>query len=62
MNVLRTFDIVAQLVEKYPKEDALAIKRNGKWEKFSTIEYKNLADQVSFGLMASGFTKGDKII
>ncbi|PKP29974.1 MAG: long-chain fatty acid--CoA ligase [Bacteroidetes bacterium HGW-Bacteroidetes-16] len=62
MNVLRTFDILAQLVEKYPKEDALAIKRKGKWEKFSTVEYKNLSDQVSFGLMASGFTKGDKII
>jgi long-chain acyl-CoA synthetase len=62
MNVLRTFDILTQLVEKYAKEDALAIKRNGKWEKFSTIEYKNMADLVSYGLLAMGFTKGDKLI
>jgi len=62
MKVLRTFDILSQLVEKYSKEDALAIKRNGKWEKFSTAEYKRMTDLVSFGLLASGFTKGDKII
>lgn len=62
MNVLRTFDILSQLVEKYSKEDALAIKRNGKWEKISTAEYKRMTDLVSFGLLASGFTKGDKII
>lgn len=62
MTVLRTFDILSQLVEKYSKEDALAIKRNGKWEKFSTAEYQNKADMVSYGLLASGFAKGDKII
>jgi long-chain acyl-CoA synthetase len=62
MKVLRTFDILSQLLEKYPKEDALAIKRNGKWVKFSTAEYKRMTDLVSFGLLASGFTKGDKII
>jgi long-chain acyl-CoA synthetase len=62
MKVLRTFDILSQLLEKYSKEDALAIKRNGKWVKFSTAEYKRMTDLVSFGLLASGFTKGDKII
>jgi len=62
MNVSRTFDILTQLVEKYPKEDALAVKRNGKWEKFSTEEYKNMVDMISHGLLAFGFTKGDKII
>ena len=62
MKVLRTFDIVSQLVEKYSKEDALAIKRNGKWEKFSTAEYKKQVDLVSYGLLAMGYKKGDKII
>lgn len=62
MNVLRTFDILSQLVEQYPKDDALAVKRNGKWEKFSTLEYKNMADLVSYGLLACGFGKGDKIV
>lgn len=62
MNVLRTFDIITQLLEKYPKSDALAIKRNGKWEKFSTEEYKNMTDTFSYGLLALGFAKGDKIV
>lgn len=62
MKVLRTFDIVSQLVEKYSKEDALAIKRNGKWEKFSTAEYKKQVDLISYGLLAMGFKRGDKIL
>ncbi|MDY0076858.1 MAG: AMP-dependent synthetase/ligase [Bacteroidales bacterium] len=62
MKILRTFDIVSLMVEKYPKEDALAVKRNGKWEKFSTAEYKNMTDLVSYGLLAMGFKKGDKMI
>ena len=62
MTVLRTFDILTQLVENYSREDALAVKRNGKWEKFSTEEYKNMADMVSYGLLACGFNKGDKIV
>lgn len=62
MNVTRTFDIVDQLLEKYPKEIALSVKRNGKWDHFSTQQYKEMRDYVSLGLLAMGFKKGDKII
>ncbi|MCF6341834.1 MAG: long-chain fatty acid--CoA ligase [Bacteroidales bacterium] len=62
MKIERTFDIVDQLVEKLQREDALAVKRNGKWEKFSTLQYKEFADNFSYGLLASGFKKGDKIV
>jgi len=62
MKVTRTFDIVDQLLEKYPREDALAVKRNGSWEKFSTQDYKNNVDWFSLGLLAMGFKKGDKIV
>lgn len=62
MKVTRTFDIVEQLVEKFPREDALAIKRNGVWEKFSSLQYKTFVDHFSYGLMASGFKAGDKIV
>jgi len=62
MNVTRTFEIVDQLVEKYPKEVALSVKRNGKWDNFSTQQYLEMRDFVSLGLLAMGFKKGDKII
>jgi long-chain acyl-CoA synthetase len=62
MKIERTFDIVDQLVAELQREDALAVKRNGKWEKFSTLQYKEYADNFSYGLLASGFKKGDKIV
>jgi long-chain acyl-CoA synthetase len=61
MDIFRTFDIVGKMLAEYPKEDALAVKRNGKWEKFSTAEYRRLVDLFSYGLLAMGIQKGDKI-
>ncbi len=62
MKVTRTFDIVDQLLEKYPKDVALATKRNGKWDTISTKEYKEKVDLVSYGLLSLGLKKGDKIL
>lgn len=62
MKITRTFDIVDHLVEKLPREDALAIKRNGTWEKYSTHQYKTFVDHFSYGLLAAGFKAGDKIV
>ncbi|MCD6090469.1 MAG: long-chain fatty acid--CoA ligase [Bacteroidales bacterium] len=62
MEIRRTFDIVDQLVEKYQRDDALAVKRNGQWEKFNTQQYKEFVDDFSYGLLAAGFKKGDKIL
>jgi long-chain acyl-CoA synthetase len=61
MEILRTFDIVSKMLAEYPKEDALAIKRNGIWEKFSTADYRKNVDDFSKGLLALGISKGDKI-
>ena len=44
------------------RDDALTVKRNGKWEKFSTLQYKEFADNFSYGLLALGFKVGDKIV
>lgn len=62
MELKRTFDIVDQMVEKYQRDDALSIKRYGQWEKFSTLKFKEFVDDFSYGLIASGFKKGDKIL
>lgn len=62
MKLLRTFDIVDQLMEKNQRNDALAVKRNGKWEKFSTAQYREFANNFSYGLMELGLKKGDKLL
>ena len=59
--IKRTFDLLAQAEEKFPMEVALAVKRHGKWETFSTSVYRKNVDAVSLGLLAMGFEKGDKI-
>lgn len=59
--VKRTFDILSYNEKYQPLEKALSIKRNGQWESFSTSEYRKNVDLISFGLMAMGVQKGDKI-
>lgn len=62
MNATRTFDLLDNLMENLQRDDALAVKRNGVWEKFSTKKYKEFVDNFSYGLLALGFKKGDKIV
>ncbi|MBC8321705.1 MAG: long-chain fatty acid--CoA ligase [Bacteroidetes bacterium] len=62
MKVTRTFDLVDNLLDGLQRDDALAVKRNGMWEKFSTKTYKEFVDNFSYGLLALGFKKGDKIV
>ncbi len=61
MEPKRTFDLLDNALEKFPKDDAFSVKRNGKWEKFSTQYIKEKADLFSLGLIELGFKKGDKI-
>jgi long-chain acyl-CoA synthetase len=60
-NVTRTFDVLTNAEENYNHDIALAVKRHGKWETFSTAEYRQNADLVSLGLLALGLEKGDKV-
>jgi long-chain acyl-CoA synthetase len=62
MKVSRTFDLVDHLMDGLQRDDALTVKRNGKWEQFSTKQYKEFVDDFSYGLLALGFSKGDKIL
>lgn len=59
--IRRTFDCLTFLEENHPSKEALSVKRNGKWEHFSTAEYRKNVDNFSLGLIAKGFKKGDKI-
>ena len=62
MEMTRTFDLLNRLLENYPqKDDILACKENNQWTKYSTKVYAELANMVSYGLLALGLKKGDKI-
>ncbi len=62
MRATRIFDILENYKSKFPnKKDALSAKENGKWVNYSTKDYLERANWVSYGLLAMGFNKGDKI-
>jgi long-chain acyl-CoA synthetase len=61
MKPKRIFDLLPLLKNKYEKNNALAAKENGKWRTYSTQEFIDNANNISYGLIASGITKGDKI-
>jgi len=61
MAVTRVFDILPQLKEKYNKPNALAAKENGKWVTYSTDQFIQNANNLSYGLMQLGVAPGDKI-
>lgn len=61
MHITRTFDLLDRYKELYPMDDALAGKQNGEWVKYSTEDYIHLSNLVSYGLLALGYKKGDKI-
>jgi len=62
MEIKRTFDMLQHALETNPKDDAFSVKRNGKWEKFSTKTIKTRSDYFSSALIELGFKKGDKIV
>jgi long-chain acyl-CoA synthetase len=61
IDISRTFDILSYNEKHQPLDKALSIKRNGQWESFSTKEYRQKVNQISYALMEMGFKKGDKI-
>lgn len=61
MAITRIFDILDHNLNYFPKEDALCGKENGVWVKYSTQEYINIVNNISYGLMQLGISKGDCI-
>lgn len=62
MEVKRIFDLIERYKTLFPdKKDALAGKDNGLWQTYSISEYAEIADNISFGLLKAGISKGDKI-
>ncbi|MFC2081049.1 AMP-dependent synthetase/ligase [Bacteroidota bacterium] len=62
MEVSRIFDLLDRYEKNFIKEDALVAKRDGNWINFSTDQYIRNSHLVSYGLLALGLQKGDKIV
>ncbi|MBN1414978.1 MAG: long-chain fatty acid--CoA ligase [Bacteroidales bacterium] len=63
MEFTRTFDYLDNLILICPdKTDMLNAKEKGKWINYSTKDYYRAAYQISYGLMALGLKKGDRIV
>lgn len=60
-NITRIFDIAYHQAENHPIPEALATKRNGKWNTLSTQEYLDQANRMSRGLLKLGIKPNDKI-
>jgi len=61
MDVTRIFDLLDRYQEFFQKEDVMSGKKNGEWIKYSSQDYVNFSNYFSYGLLAMGFEKGDKI-
>lgn len=61
MKPTRLFDLLPQQLALYPREDALACKRDGQWIRYSTKEMIDIVNRLSIGLRKAGMEKGDKI-
>ena len=61
MEVTRIFDLLDRYITKFPKDDAFAGKEEGEWMKYSTRSYVDISNYISYGFIALGVQKGDKI-
>jgi long-chain acyl-CoA synthetase len=61
MDIKRTFDIIDLNWEKYPRKDMYCGKQEKEWITYSTDDVRDYVNWVSYGLMAMGYKKGDKI-
>lgn len=61
MEVTRLFDLIPHQLNTHPLDVAAAGKESGVWKTYSTQDFKNIADDISYGLMALGVERNDKI-
>ena len=62
MEIKRIFDILPHYLSSYkPKDDVLASKENGSWVKYNIHQYIEIVDLISYGFLAMGVQKGDRI-
>ena len=58
---MRLFDLLSSLKQMPAKDDILAAKENGNWRKYSTQEFIDNVNALSYAFIDLGIKKGDKI-
>ena len=61
MKTIKLFQLAERYHELFPKQDMLAVKRDGKMREYSTDEYINTTNNIAYGLLNIGVQKNDKI-
>ncbi len=61
MEITRVFDILDLYKSDFIKEDVLACKENKHWKKYSSKDLIDYVNWVSYGLLALGIGKNDKV-
>jgi long-chain acyl-CoA synthetase len=61
VKVERLFDAIPLLLKEHNKSDAFAKKENGTWVKYSTQDFADYTNNLSYGLLNLGVTREDKI-
>jgi long-chain acyl-CoA synthetase len=61
VSVTRVFDLLKYNLEKFPKEEFVSGKIQGKWRKFSTQKFCEITDNLSRGLTSIGIAKGSRV-
>ena len=59
MKDIKIFQLAERYHELYPKNDMLAIQRNGKIRTYSTEEYIQTTNNIAYGLINLGMRKND---
>jgi long-chain acyl-CoA synthetase len=61
MNITRNFDLLLNLHQNHNYAIGIAGKKNGTWAKYSTNEYLENVNNISYGLLKQGIERGDKV-
>ena len=57
MKTIKLFRLAERYHELFPKQDMLAVKRDGKMREYSTDEYINTTNNIAYGLLNIGIQK-----
>lgn len=61
MNITRNFDLLLNLHQNHNYPIGISGKKNGKWSNYSTNEYLENVNNISYGLLKLGIDRGDKV-
>lgn len=61
MEIKRNFDLLASLAKVHNHAEAISGKKHGVWTHYSTQDYVNNVNHLSYGLLQLGVGRGDKV-